>query len=85
MAAGAAFFIWRNIMKVRVRWRNGQGVVSIPYRGYEISISTLMEGKPETAVFKSEEDSEIFFTSYGAGVDNILDCKEFIDLLDDAE
>jgi hypothetical protein len=85
MAAGAAFFIWRNAMKVRVRWRSGQGFVSIPYRGYEISISTLMEGKPETAVFKSEEDSEIFFTSYGAGVDNILDCKEFIDLRDDAE
>ena len=73
-------------MKVRVRWRSGQGVVSIPYRGYEISISTLIEGKPETAVFKSEENSEILFASCGgAGVDNILDCKEFIDLLDDAE
>jgi hypothetical protein len=72
-------------MKVHTKWPSGQGVVDFPYRGYVISVCTLMDTKPETSVYKSEEFPADLFTSYGAGVHNILECKEFIDLRSDAE
>jgi hypothetical protein len=72
-------------MKVHTKWRDGQGVVDFPYRGYVISVCTLMDTKPETSVYKSEESPADLFTSYGSGIDNILACKDFIDLQPDAE
>jgi hypothetical protein len=72
-------------MKVHTKWKSGQGVVDFPYRGYVISVSTLIWEHPETSVYKSEEFPADLFTSYGAGVANILDCKDFIDLQPDAE
>jgi hypothetical protein len=76
----------RNVpMKVHTKWKSGQGVVDFPYRGYVISVHTLMDAKPETSVYRSEKFPADLFTSYGAGIDNILECKEFIDSQPDAE
>jgi len=55
------------------------GSVSIPYQGYEVSISTVFPRTTSTVVFSTEGNAEVLFELPGANAETIRKAFTFIE------